>query len=194
MRVIPHAFSGQRGAVSVNLNICYVVFSLLALGGLSLPALASSFGWGRVNMEGAILDTACAIDTGSRYQSIDLSSFPLGQIVRDGKSAARPFSINLVHCVLQRSSSGQPDWQRFQVTFDGEGTEGVFQVYGEARGLGLQIADAQGNIASPGKPLPAENIVPGDMRLKYTLRLVGNRQVLRAGEYSSVVRFKMDYY
>ena len=180
----------------MRLNTCYMAFSLLTIVLFSPEGLAvsPSSGWGRVNMEGAILDTACAIDAGSRDQSIDLSSLPLAQIIRDGQGATRPFSIQLVHCVLSRPLPNLPDWQRFQVTFDGEGRDGLFQVYGDAQGVALQITDAHGNIALPGKPLPPEGIVPGSMHLNYSLRLVGNQQVLRAGEYRSAVRFKLDYY
>lgn len=158
------------------------------------PASALSQGWGRVNMEGSILDTACAIEAGSREQSIDMSTVPVGQIIRDGGGSVRPFTIHLINCVRTRPDPALPDWQRFQVTFDGESRNGLFQVQGTARGVALQITDAQGNIARPGQPLPAGDVSPGSMHLTYSLRLVGDKQVLRAGEYRSAIRFKLDYY
>ncbi|CAI1948404.1 MULTISPECIES: fimbrial protein [Serratia] len=151
-------------------------------------------GWGRVNMEGSILDTACAIEAGSRDQSIEMSTVPVGQIIRDGSGTARPFTIHLINCVRTRPDPTLPDWQRFQVTFDGESRNGLFQVQGTARGVALQIRDAQGNVAVPGKPLPADDVRPGAMHLTYSLHLVGDKQVLRAGEYRSAIRFKLDYY
>jgi type 1 fimbria pilin len=173
-----------------------VAFSLLAVLLASLPAVAVSAqaGWGRVNMEGAILDTACAIEAGSRDQSIDMSTLPIGQIIRDGQGLTKPFTIRLVNCVLSRATTDLPDWQRFQVAFDGDGHNGLFRVRGEARGVALQITDARGNIALPGKPLPMNEVMPGNMDLSFFLRLVGDKNVLRAGEYSSAVRFKLDYY
>ena len=153
-----------------------------------------ALGWGRVNMEGSILDTACAIEAGSRDQSIEMFTVPLGQIIRDGSGTGRPFTIHLINCVRTRPDPGLPDWQRFRVTFDGESRNGLFLVHGTARGVALQITDAQGNIALPGKPLPAGDMIPGAMDLTYSLRLVGDQQVLRAGEYRSAVRFKLDYY
>ncbi|RJF53301.1 type 1 fimbrial protein [Serratia inhibens] len=174
----------------------YVAFSLLAVLLVRLPVATASTpaGWGRVNMEGAILDTACAIEAGSRDQSIEMSTLPLSQIIRDGQGLTKPFTIRLVNCVLSRATAGLPDWQRFQVTFDGDGRNGLFQVHGEARGVALQITDARGNIALPGKPLPMSDVNPGNMDLNYFLRLVGDQNVLRVGEYYSAVRFKLDYY
>jgi len=90
--------------------------------------------------------------------------------------------------------SSQPEWQHFQVTFDGKPDAGLFSVHGEAQGIALQIADSQGNIALPGIALPKGEVHSGDMPLKYSLRLVSNNKLLRAGEYFSTVKFKMDYY
>lgn len=48
-------------------------------------ATSAAQGWGKVNMHGAIIDTACAIAAGSRDQTIDMDTIPLGQIIRDGQ-------------------------------------------------------------------------------------------------------------
>jgi hypothetical protein len=46
----------------------------------------------------------------------------------------------------------------------------------------------------PGIASQAGLLQPGAMRLDYSLRLVGNHQKLRAGAYSTTVRFKLDYF
>lgn len=169
-------------------------FALLCLF-LAEPAMgAMPPGWGRINMQGAIIETACAIDTGSRYQTIDMATLPFGQIIREGRGQSLAFRIHLVNCVLGRINPALPDWRRFQITFDGSPDTGGFGVSGAARGVALQITDERGYIATPGEALPAVNIMPGEMLLNYSLRLVGNQQVLRAGDYYSTVRFKLDYY
>lgn len=179
-------------------NVHYIVspFILLALLNMSAQALAAhqSQGWGRVNMQGAIIDTACAIATGSREQTIDMDTVPVGDIMRDGQGNTRPFSIELIHCELARLDSGLPDWRQFQVTFDGETDGKLFGVQGEAKGVALEITDFRGNKALPGTPLPAGELTPGAMTLEYAMRLVSNNKVLKAGEYTSVLRLKMDYY
>jgi|UPI000325E3B8 type 1 fimbria pilin len=160
----------------------------------SAQAVQQTQGWGRVNMQGAIIDTACAIAAGSREQVIDMETVPVADIIRDGHGMIKPFSIELINCVLTRSNNKLPNWKHFQVTFDGETDGTSFGVQGEAKGVALQIADGQGNIATPGKPLPLGDISLGSMQLNYAMRLVSNSQSLRAGVYSSAVRFKLDYY
>lgn len=145
-------------------------------------------------MQGAIIDAACAIAAGSREQVIDMDTVPVADIIRDGRGMARYFSIELINCVLSRAESNRPDWKGFRITFDGEADGGLFGMQGGAKGIGLQISDASGNVATPGSPLPLDHISLGSMRLNYEMRLVANQQPLRAGAYSSAVRFKMDYY
>lgn len=152
-------------------------------------------GHGLVEMQGSIIDTPCAIDVADRNQSIDMSVIPVSQIMRDGQGPTRPFTIRLINCVLTPLKPGQPMVSRFSVTFDGATTnDNLFAVSGEGKGVGLQIADANGNFADPGQPLAGGKLQPGNSNLDYTLRLVSNRQTLRAGTYAATIRFKLDYY
>ncbi|WP_350984773.1 fimbrial protein [Serratia marcescens] len=169
------------------------ILALLLMANDSQAAYSSQ-GLGRVNMQGAIIDTACAIATESQEQVIEMDTVPVADIVRDGKGISKGFSIELTNCVLSRTEKKLSDWQHFQMTFDGDNDGGLFCVDGEAKGVGLQIADAYGNVARPGSPLPAGEIEPGSMRLNYEMRLVANKKTLRAGAYYSAIRFKVDYY
>ncbi|CAI1707907.1 PAP fimbrial minor pilin protein precursor [Serratia entomophila] len=172
-----------------------IVFTCIFITSL-MPAMAGNtyFGWGVVNMQGAIIDTACAIAIESRDQSIDMDVVPLADITRDGQGRRKPFSIELVNCELERQQGKKPTWTQFQVTFDGDAEGDLFGVRGEASGIALQITDELGNIALPGRPLPREDIFSGNMRLNYNLRLVANQHALKAGDYFSSIRFKLDYF
>lgn len=172
----------------------HTLILLLSLYAVNLAWASQPQGWGQVNMMGAIIETACAIDTASRDQTINMGTIPVSQIARDGQGLTRPFSVRLVNCVLGRYDKSLPEWRHFQITFDGHNDAGVFSVTGAAKGIALQIVDSKGNIAIPGAPLPFGDITPHDMLLNYSLRLVSNHQLLRAGEYSSTIKFKMDYY
>ncbi|MBO4154588.1 fimbrial protein [Enterobacter kobei] len=109
------------------------------------------------------------------------------KLLRDidaGESSGKP----------QLERPGKEDWKHFRVTFDGDQEGGVFGVRGGASGVGLQISDNLGNIASPGKVLPFVDIIPGSMQLNYSLKLVANNHALKSGDYYSSIRFKMDYF
>ncbi|MBH2604613.1 type 1 fimbrial protein [Serratia marcescens] len=155
---------------------------------------AANQGHGEVTVNGRIIASACAIDTQSRDQTITMKTLPVGQIIRDGQGELQKFTIKLVNCVLEKTNPNQDDWRYFEVTFDGKADGKRFGIDGGAKGIALQISDALGNIAMPGVPLVKRDIQPGVMALNYGLRVVGNYQDLRAGDYFSTVKFKMDYY
>ncbi|MGO3397576.1 MAG: fimbrial protein [Serratia proteamaculans] len=160
----------------------------------SPPSLSANQGRGEVAMNGRIIDSACAIDTESIDQTIKMATLPVSQIMRDGQSNRQKFSIKLINCVLEKLKPGLNNWRYFEVTFDGREDGGNFGIDGSASGIALQISDEGGNVATPGLPMNKKEIHAGEMTFNYGLRLVGNRRVLKAGEYSSTVRFKIDYY
>ena len=149
---------------------------------------------GRVWLNGSITETPCAIDTRSRDQSVNMGATPTAAIARDGHGPSRRFSIRLVNCSLTRSAGALPDWRYFRTTFDGHGADSRFDLAGDARGVALQLADARGNIARPGVPLPPGQLAEGDQRLDYTLRLVSSSGALKAGDLRATLKFRMDYY
>ncbi|MBJ2099152.1 type 1 fimbrial protein [Serratia ureilytica] len=151
-------------------------------------------GWGRVNMQGAILYTACAISTGSREQIIDMGVLPVSEIRVSGKGAERDFSIDLINCSIKSNYQEHEKNNYFNVTFDGKSEGEAFRVHGDAKGVALQILDSQGNLARPGMMLPSEGIYKNDMKLNYAMRLVSTGKPVGAGAYFSAIRFKLDYY
>ncbi|ROR60341.1 UNVERIFIED_ORG: type 1 fimbria pilin [Providencia alcalifaciens] len=177
----------------LSINPIFIIFScLFSFTTFSVIANANSVSWGKVNMEGAIIDTACAISVESREQTIDMGTIPIAEILRDGQGKNHKFSINLVNCILDRE--GKDYWKQFQVTFDGENNGRLFNVYGNASGIALQLSDFLGNTITPGKALPAIDIQKGEKKLNYSLRLVTDNHILKSGDYFSSIRFKIDYF
>ncbi|MFT2797365.1 MULTISPECIES: fimbrial protein [Serratia] len=170
-----------------------VVPSLLMCCVLAFSGCAFSadvLGQGRVSMEGAIVETPCAIEVGDHDQSLVMDTLPVSQLIREGHGPEKEFSIRLVNCVLVRIDATAPYWQRFQVTFDGDDEHGHFDMSGEARGVVLMIRDAKGEVAAPGDALrPAPCCQERGNRIT-----PDNQQTLRAGDYRTAIRFRMDYY
>ncbi|CAE1147683.1 MULTISPECIES: fimbrial protein [unclassified Serratia (in: enterobacteria)] len=174
--------------------ITVVLLLLLGMLAMGPVAFAGLSGRGTVHMGGAIIDSACAIAAGERDQTVDMGTVPVSQIVSQGQGSAIPFSVRLVNCSLERYTSRLPDWQYFQITFDGPTEGNGFGLQGEARGLAIQISDEQGNVAAPGVAMPKSDIHSGNMQLNYFIRLIGDKKTLRTGDYFSTIRFKLDYY
>ncbi|WP_211136694.1 fimbrial protein [Serratia sp. PL7] len=167
-----------------------LVFSLVLVW---LTGPFSVFAEGTLKMQGSIIETACAIDVGSHDQTIDMGSLSISQLLRDGQGAARPFTIRLVNCALEKQNDHRPDWQYFRITFDGPHERGLFNVSGQAKGVGLEIRNQDNELSVPGSSMLPQQLTPGSRDLMYRLRLVANRQPLAAGQYNSQLAFKLDY-
>lgn len=180
--------------LKVKLITASVVAPALLLMAFQAWASMGNQGQGRVSMKGAIVDSACAIATDSREQYIDIGDFPVEQLIRDGHGPTRPFSIHLVNCVLKRSDPKKANWETFQVTFDGMRQDRYFGATGSASGVSLKITDADGNNITPGETQLRRNIQPEEMRLNYFNTPVVNKHPLKVGDYSSLIKFKLDYF
>lgn len=168
---------------------------VLLLLSYCVQARASSHhsGNGLVSISGSIIETPCSINTGDSKQTIDIGVMPRGVITRDGHSVGKPFSIQLLHCQVSRIGNKLHTRQSFRVTFDGKNERGLFGIDGTAKGVGLQLTDAEGHIAYPGTPQPKIPIKNGNIRLNYIFHLAENGSDFRAGEYTTSIRFKIDY-
>lgn len=147
---------------------------------------------GHVSMNGSILNSACAIDTGSYEQTVDMGLLPAGNIRQEGQGPVRPFSITLIGCTLTPYTGNE--WQSFSVTFDGPANGEWFSVSGEARGIALSLQDVHGKPIYPGQSTSNKLILDENFVLHYGLRLVSDNHPLRPGEYQSTLRFNIQYY
>jgi type 1 fimbria pilin len=172
-------------------------FALAVSTLLCLPSLvlATNHGAGRVQVRGSIIDTACAIDTGDKEQSIKLGTLPVSDLVNDGHGPEIPFTVHLVNCVLNgMETQAAHHWKDIRITFEGIPAEGeLFALQGSARGEALAIMDESGTVAAPGEPMPATAIEPGSMTLHYRMRLKGDHNPLRPGSFATSLRYFMEY-
>ncbi|WP_372240964.1 fimbrial protein [Pseudomonas sp. FSL R10-1350] len=157
---------------------------------------------GVVTLGGEILDAACAMDTSSAYQVIEMDPMPIGRLIRLGEGDPHSFTLRLINCSLTRNDPDRPgeklpDWQHIRVTFDGvSDRQGLsFAANGSSQGVAFHITDAEGRESFPGVPMtmiPLSSV--RDQVLHYTLKLVGNNQPLSVGSHRAAVRFRLEYY
>ncbi|MBK0098545.1 type 1 fimbrial protein [Erwinia sp. S63] len=178
---------------SLSLRYSAVYFLLLGVSLITKISFANTEGFGRVNMTGSIVETPCAIEVGDREQTLFMGNHPVSKIIREGQGPKKEFSIRLFGCTLTRLDPSKPDWKNFKVMFDGEEDKGHFKTSGMASGVALRISDHLGNVASPGVHLPERDLMADNMHLKYTLNLVGNQEILQAGDHQLTIRFRIDY-
>lgn len=168
-------------------------FMLMVLLPLEGRTRTPERGHGIVGMKGSIIDTPCAIQINDVDQVVKIEGSTTGQIVHDGRGVIRLFRIHLTDCVLKPQAPHAKNWSGFQVTFDGDASNGLFKAEGVS-GIGIQITDHDGQIARPGVPLPGIPLTTEAQVLEYSLRVIGTPDHLHAGSFQSTIRFKVDYF
>ena len=152
-------------------------------------------GWDGIALfTGEIVSSACGLVMEDKYQEIDLGYMPIRTIQNSFSGSERKFRLRLHDCDFGR---GEENYRvsHIRVSFDGlQGeTPDKFSVVGQARGINLQILDKDGYPARVGKNMPPLLLNRGEGELDYTLRVVRNGQPLKAGDYYTALRFKVDY-
>lgn len=148
---------------------------------------------GRVSMEGSILSSACDIDTGDGYQAINMPAETLTHIKRSGEGEPQDFSIRLTNCSLD-SLTEPAAWQYINIIFDGDDDQGMFRVNGKASGVALELLDSSGTEIHPGIAMPWQQGSVTDNRLDYRIKLKNNMRDLLAGDYSAIIRYRIEYF
>lgn len=162
---------------------------------LPFSAASTTQGHGHVAMQGAILDTACAIAAGDADQSISMGTLAVSELVEKGYGPSVPLTVHLINCVLNETDvRGDFHWKDVRITFDGEADgHHRFALQGEAHGEALVIADSRGVEAEPGESMPPLPIEPRDMSLHYRLWLTGDHKKISPGHLNTTIRYFMEY-
>lgn len=160
---------------------------------------ATDFGHGNVNVGGSIVDTPCAIDTESQDQTVLMPTMTVGSILGQNKKNKKDFFIKLINCDTVSVSKPEHQWGYYSITFYGDNTSQtypsrLFDVKGEAKGVGLAIRTVAGEQATPGASFDYHMIAKGENILAYSMYLESNGQKIKRGTYSAVIRFAMNYY
>lgn len=160
---------------------------------------------GTLYVHGALTQSACRLEMASAHQAIVLGEIATGRLPRVGdRGEPTRFELRLVDCLpgpggSRDSRSGALTWAdsqpavtvRFQASRDADNPQ-LVKAQGVS-GLGLRMADGQGQdvrLGSRGGPLL---LVPGQNTLSYTVAPERTRALLQAGAYSAVVDFGLSY-
>lgn len=148
---------------------------------------------GRVSMNGAIISSACDIDTGDGYQTIAMPVETRAHIKRTGEGELQDFSVRLTNCALD--SYEQPTaWQYINIIFEGDEDEGMFRVNGSTSGVALELLSRSGTVIHPGKAMSWQQTSVKDNQLDYKIRLKNNMRSLVVGDYTAIIRYRIEYF
>ncbi|EPW1927959.1 fimbrial protein [Escherichia coli] len=191
-----------RMILSVTFFLCTAVHAAPSPSfpppGMSLPVYwGEEHVWwhGRVSFKGQVIAPACTLAMEDTWQAIDMGETPVRDLQDSIVGPEKKFRLRLRNCELAGTGKRVYTASRVRVTFDGlQGeTPDKFSLAGQAEGINLQILDNQGYPARVGKVMPPLLLNGNEEGLDYTLRVIRNGQMLKAGDYYAALRFKVDY-
>ncbi|WP_174508671.1 fimbrial protein [Klebsiella oxytoca] len=175
-----------------------VLATAMAMGlGMVSVANAANEGEGKIVFTGSIIDAPCSITAGSADQSIPLgaiSNVALAANGNTGVSTPKPFSIDLVDCVIV--TPGTRD--KVSVTFTGAAstydTESLALI-GSAEGAYIVMNHADGAKVKLNTPTNAQTLKNGTNTLAFTAALKGggSSAVIVPGSFSVPTNFMLNY-
>ncbi|ELX8379455.1 fimbrial protein [Providencia vermicola] len=172
-----------------SMNVFFGSFLLIGTANMSTAVTPIKIG-------GSIVETACSIDMSSRDQTIDIGTLPLTQIRRNGESSPHKFTIRLINCSIERTTSNDINklgWKYFHITFESTQDKTLVKDYGGSGGIALRLNDQFNRIIIPDVPIPTQDITQGIINLNYQLTLINREENLPSELYYTQIRFKVDY-
>lgn len=175
-----------------------VILATLISGAMSASALAANAGSGTVTFSGSIVEAACSIAPESVDQTVELGSVAASQLATNGRSASKPFQIQLENCDMDFEVNGTKI-STVTAAFTGgvsagDTTNTQLAIVGSAGGAAVVITGADG---TPVKLDGSEATAPvaiqdGNSTLQYAAYLQGNGTVV-AGDFTALANYTLSY-
>lgn len=170
---------------------------LCALVGFTSAAAPSTVTMGKFAMSGELIEAACSIDPNTRDVEVEFGEVSASLINRnDEGNITRPFRVRLIGCSMVKRGNDGSLYPYARVTFLGSAAASdptALIINGEADGFGIRLRDSQGEILTIGQPSPGYELSEKDNDLQFSASLVPIDQYIKAGEFTAVAQFFMDY-
>lgn len=150
---------------------------------------------GDILMQGELIEASCTIDPESRELWLYFGNVSAREITpEENLLVSKSFNIELIGCSLPSEDKGSAS--RAQITIMGSTIFGdnLLQVNGDSAGFGIQLKDSHGEILRLNTKMPDYTLLEGHNRLDFTATLIAYQKYIKAGNFSGVVRFRMDYF
>ncbi|KFK96798.1 MULTISPECIES: fimbrial protein [unclassified Serratia (in: enterobacteria)] len=148
--------------------------------------------YGRVNMNGVIINPACSISSDNAEQTIDLGLITQ-ETLNNTAAVTYPFTINLINCVFLHAEENKEMQSTLGLRFDGPSEPGSswFNLGESSKGLAFQILDGQSNVVIPGAVMRVHKHDGENKKLNYSLRLIKKIPQVKSGRFHSMVYFTL---
>ncbi|EFC6562041.1 type 1 fimbrial protein [Escherichia coli] len=152
---------------------------------------------GQATFIGEVFSPACTLIMEDAWQSVDMGDISLGYLDDSPIIVEKSMTLRLKNCDMEVENSGMPYHKNSMINISFFGVEGKtpdsFYLFGEAKGIELEIYDSQGYKLASSKKNPSLYLDGEYTALDYTLKVVRNGDDISAGSYHALLQFKIDH-
>lgn len=183
----------------MNFNLKAVVTAMglgLALSASMAQAATTTVNGGTIKFEGDVVNAACAIDSSSTKQTVQMGQVRVADLKKDTEASTRiPFTIQLENCDTTVSTTaatyftGTAASGYTNALQAGEGTDA-------ASGVGIRMYDQASKVVTlntPATTTTAQTLVDGSNTLSFNAVYVGVADTITAGNGDATATFNMVY-
>jgi type 1 fimbria pilin len=179
-----------------KIMLATVVAMGMGMVSMANAAVPTDQGHGKVTFKGSIIDAPCSITPETADQTVDFGPLGNASLMNGGKSAPKPFSIDLENCVF----TGDKAKNKVTVTFTGDASAAdpdMLGVTGTASGISVALTEFNGTKLKLGEASKATDLLntPSVQQLKFSSYVQGDgaSSTITEGDFRAIANFTLAY-
>lgn len=178
------------------------VISAAAFADDPAPAAPSGAdqGSGRIHFTGTVINAPCSISPGDEDINVNMGQVA-NKVLESGNKYSQNvnYTIHLQDCDLTAQTAGTvayPAMSKVAVSFAGTPDSSLAELLantGSAKGAGIRLIDANGDLLKVGDTSKDINLVTGNNELVFAARVEANSQPVSTGTIVSQATYALNY-
>lgn len=157
-------------------------------------------GSGRIHFTGTVINAPCSIAAGDEDINVNMGQVA-NKVLESGNKYSQNvnYTIHLQDCDLTAQTAGTvayPAMSKVAVSFAGTPDSGLAELLattGSAKGAGIRLIDANGDLLKVGDTSKDINLVTGNNELVFAARVEANSKPVSTGTIVSQATYALNY-
>ncbi|WP_421667397.1 PAP fimbrial minor pilin protein [Providencia manganoxydans] len=150
---------------------------------------------GDIVMNGELIESTCTIEPVDDEIWVNFGDISAREFQTETNLLmSKTFQLKLVGCTLP--SEDKRTGSRAQITMMGDSVDSdrLLEVTGDINGVGIQLKDNHGHVVMLNTQLPDYILLENSDKIDLTAILIAYKMNVKAGAFTGVLRFRMDYF
>ena len=192
-------FNAKKKTLVIALS-ALISASAFAEDATGTPPVGADQGSGRIHFTGTVINAPCSIAAGDEDINVNMGQVA-NKVLESGNKYSQNvnYTIHLQDCNLTAQTAGSveyPAMSKVAVSFAGTPDSSATELLantGSAKGAGIRLIDANGDLLKVGDTSKDINLVTGNNELVFAARVESNTQPVSTGTIVSQATYALNY-